>query len=60
MNDVFCFIKNCYLCNYADASLLYAFDCDMNVVIKQKLYKDIEVLDTWFYDNYYGSQSWKV
>ena len=49
--NMFCFIENCYLCNYADDNTLYAFDCNMNVV-KEKLYKDFEVLDTWFYDNY--------
>ena len=48
---MFYFIENCYLCNYADGNTLYAFDCNMNVV-KEKLYKDFEVLDTWFYDNY--------
>ena len=51
INDMFYFIENCYLCNYADDNTLYAFDCNMNVV-KDKLYKGFEVLDTWFYDNY--------
>ena len=51
INDMFYFIENCYLCNYADDNTLYAFDCNMNVV-KEKLYKDFEELDTWFYDNY--------
>ena len=30
---------------------MYVFDCRMNL-FKEKLYKDFEVLDTWFYDNY--------
>ena len=30
---------------------MYAFDCIINVV-KEKLYKDFEVLDTWFFGNY--------
>ena len=30
---------------------MYVFDCSMNLV-KEKLYKDFEILDTWFYDNY--------
>ena len=30
---------------------MYVFDCSMNIV-KEKLYKDFEVLDTWFYDSY--------
>ena len=42
INDMFYFIENCYLCNYADDNTLYAFDCNRNVV-KEKLYK---VLDT--------------
>ena len=48
---MFYFIENCYLCNYVDDNTLYAFDCNMNV-IKEKLYKDFEVLDTLLYDNY--------
>ena len=51
INDMFYFIENCYLSNYADDNILYAFDCNMNVV-KEKLYKDFMVLDTWFYANY--------
>ena len=51
INDTFYFIENCYLSNYADDNILYAFDCNMNVV-KEKLYKDFMVLDTWFYANY--------
>ena len=51
INDMFYFIENCYLSNYADDNTLYAFDCNMNVV-KEKLYKDFMVLDTWFYANY--------
>ena len=39
INDMFYFIANCYLCNYADDNTSYAFDCNMNVV-KEKLYKD--------------------
>ena len=53
INDMFHFIENCYLCNYADDNKLYVFDCHMNVV-KEKLYKDFEVLNRWFYDNFYG------
>ena len=30
---------------------MYVFDCNINVV-KEKLYKDFEVLDKWSYDNY--------
>ena len=48
---MFYFTENCCLCNYADDSTLYAFYCNTNVVT-EKLYKDFEVLDTWFYDNY--------
>ena len=36
INYVFYFIENCCLCNYADGNILYAFDCNMNVV-KEKL-----------------------
>ena len=42
INDMFYLIEKC---NYADDNTLYAFDCNMNVV-KEKLYKDLEVLDT--------------
>ena len=45
INDIFYFIENCYSCNYANDNTLYAFDCSMNVV-KEKLYKEFEVLDT--------------
>ena len=45
------FMENCYLSNYADDNTLYAFDCNMNIV-KEKLYKDFVVLDTWFYGNF--------
>ena len=48
---MFYFIENCYLCDYPDGNTLYAFNCNMNVV-KEKLYKDFEVLDRWFYENY--------
>ena len=48
---MFYFIENCYLCNYVDDNTLHVFDCNMNVV-KEKLYKDFEVLDTWLYENY--------
>ena len=51
INDKFYFIENYYLCNYPEDDTLYVFDCNMNFV-KEKLYKDFEVLDTWFYDNY--------
>ena len=47
---MFCSYKKC-VCNYADDNILFAFNCSMNVV-KEKLYKDFEVLDTWFYNNY--------
>ena len=30
---------------------MYVFDCNINIV-KEKLYKDFGVLDTWSYDNY--------
>ena len=51
INDMFYFIENQYLCYPADDNILYAFDRNMNVV-KEKLYKYFEVLDTWIYDNY--------
>ena len=37
---------------------MYVFDCSMNLV-KEKLYKDFEVLDTWFYDSYMALNSGK-
>ena len=48
---MFYFIESCYLSNHADDNTLYAFDCNINVV-KEKLHKDFEELDTWYYDNY--------
>ena len=51
INDMLYFIENCYLCNYADDSTLYEFDCNINI-FKEKLYKDFEALGTWFYENY--------
>ena len=45
---MFYFIENCYLCNYADDNAPYVFDCNMNVV-KEKLFKDFQVLDPWFF-----------
>ena len=32
INDMFYFIENCYLCNYADDNALHVFDCNINVV----------------------------
>ena len=34
---------------YVNISAYIAFDCNINVV---KDYRDFEILDTWFYDNY--------
>ena len=55
---MFYFIENYYLCNYTDDNKLCAFDWNMNAV-KEKLYKDFEVLDTSFYDNYMALNSGK-
>ena len=56
---MFYFIENFYLCNYADDSTMYTFDCNTNVV-KEKLYNDFEVLGTWFYDKYMWQSILKV
>ena len=52
------FIENFYLCSYGDNIQLYIFDCNMND-IKEKLYRDLETLDIWFY-NYMALSSGEV
>ena len=42
----------------ADDNTLYTFYCNINAV-KEKLYKDFEVLEAWFYDNYMVSHPGK-
>ena len=52
INDLFYFIdSDCYICNYADDSSLYAID--KNVVnIKQILSKNFKQLTNWFHETF--------
>ena len=51
LNDIFYFVNNSSLCNYADDNTLFAFDRDKEKV-KTDLYSDFETLHTWFLENY--------
>ena len=50
INDIFYFITNCLLCNYADDNTLYAFD-RFHETMKYKFQKDFEIFDRWFQQN---------
>ena len=51
LNDLFLFIENSDLSNYADDNTLYSSGNDLEKV-KQTLRQDFEIVTKWFYENY--------
>ena len=51
LNDLFLFVENSYLSNYADDNTLCSSGNDLEKV-KQTLREDIEIVTKWFYENY--------
>ena len=50
INDLFLFVENSEVCNYADDNSLIISDISIDNVIS-KLESDIEILNSWFIDN---------
>ena len=51
INDIFLFVKNSSICNYADDNTL--FSCDKTFdLIYQSLKIDFTILKKWYFDNY--------
>ena len=51
LNNIFFFLNDANLCNYADDSTLYAYNKNLETVICN-LRQEFSVLSNWFYDNY--------
>ena len=51
INDIFIFISNSSLSNYADDNTLYNFGFDTNKVL-ETLTEDFETVKKWYFDNY--------
>ena len=51
LNEIFLFLKNANLGNYADDSTLYAFNKNLETVIST-LRQEFSISSNWFYDNY--------
>ena len=51
LNDLFLFVENSDLSNYADDNMLYSSGNDLEKV-KQTLRQDFEIVTKWFYENY--------
>ena len=51
LNDIFFFLKNANLGNYADDSTLYAYNKNLETVICN-LRQEFSILSYWFYDSY--------
>ena len=51
LNDLFLFVENSDLSNYADNNTLYSSGNDLEKV-KQTLRQDFEIITKWFYENY--------
>ena len=51
LNDLFLFVENSDLSNYADGNTLYSSGNDLKKV-KQTLRQDFEIVIKWFYENY--------
>ena len=51
LNDLFIFVENSSLSNYADDNTLYSSGNDLEKV-KQNLRQDFEIVTKWFYRNY--------
>ena len=53
INDIFYFIQDAYICNFADDNLLYSIEDNLKKV-KNILKKNLELLQGWFYENHLG------
>ena len=51
INDIFFFVNNTDICNYADDTTIYACNSDLNTIIN-RLEIDSAVLARWFSKNY--------
>ena len=51
LNDLFLFVENSDLSNYAGDNTLYSCSNDLEQV-KQTLTHDFEIVTKWFYENY--------
>ena len=51
LNDIFFFLKEAILGNYADDSTMYAYKKNLGTVICN-LRQEFSILSNWFYDNY--------
>ena len=51
LNDIFFFLKNANLGNYAGDSTLYAYNKNLEAV-SFNLRQEFSILSKWFYDNY--------
>ena len=51
INDIFYFIQDAYICNFADHNSLYSIE-DNFKEIKTMLKKNFEHLKGWFYENH--------
>ena len=50
INDIFYFIQDAYICNFADDNSLYSIEDNFKYV-KTILKKNFELLEGWFYEN---------
>ena len=51
INDIFFFIQDAYICNFADDNSRYSIEDDFSEV-KTMLKKNFEILRGWFYENH--------
>ena len=51
INDIFCFIQDAYICNFADDDSLFSIEDNLKEV-KTILKKHFEFLQGWFYENH--------
>ena len=51
LNDIFYFINNGNLCNYADDNILYSIGKSLNMV-KENLKINFIIMQKWFYENH--------
>ena len=51
INNIFYFIQDAYICNFADDNSLYSIEDNLKEV-KTILKKNFELLQGWFYENY--------
>ena len=51
INDIYYFIQDAYICNFADDNSLYAIEDNFKEV-KTILKKNFELLQGWFYENH--------